>query len=680
MNNLQLYLNDQLVDLSDDSPIALTFQINNLADVKNQQGNTSNQFKVPLTQNNRRILGFPDEVAFTNNLPYQQYAAKIVQDGLEIVPYGIGELNSVDSNTASITILSGNVDFFDAIDQKIFDMGDSTSVATNKGASLPWKAYDHAWTLQNVVSSQGKTDGWIWPVIDYGNLGYNASANPVTVDVRNLRPGFFLKTALQLITQNAGYTINPQSSLLSDPLYEGLIVQFANDSFEHGTDYQNGNTNFSCSVSTGSDLVVTPSRIYHGTVPFSMNVYGGNYFDHGRNYYTAPENISVTITLVFSAVIEGDPTSQNSNGQPLGVEVRLHRISAGQLYTLTSTTVDLSNNPPLISKHHARYEKDNVKLSYEIVLSKGDNIYVEYNVNNRSAGTVTIKYGTTLTVTSKNQGILYGQMVQCERIFPDINQKDLLKDMLQRFGIICQADNTGKVITFASLRDIVSNIPIAKDWTSKCLDQGKSISFQLGNYAQINYMKYKQDDNVLPLGFADTQINIADQTLPATTELFTSQFAGTLNRAFIGGSAAQINKVDVSSDPSATDFTIGTQPRILIDEKLNLLGTGKTVRFTDGISHVDVNDSISVPYFSKNNGTYDLRFNALRLKYYAELEKILKQTKKVVRYFLLTPRDILELDLLVPVYLQQDNAYYYINKIDSWQKGKATKVELILLG
>src|ERR1700752_3727063 len=112
MNQIQLYLNNQLVDLSDDSPIALTFQINNLAEVQNQQGNTSNQFKLPLTQRNRRILGFPDNVIFTTNLPYQKYQAKLVQDGLEIVPYGIAELNGMDQDMANITILSGNVDFF----------------------------------------------------------------------------------------------------------------------------------------------------------------------------------------------------------------------------------------------------------------------------------------------------------------------------------------------------------------------------------------------------------------------------------------------------------------------------------------------------------------------------------------------------------------------------------------
>ena len=105
MNQLQLCINDQLVDLSDDSPIALTFQINNLGEVQNQQGNTSNQFKLPLTQRNRTILGFPDDVAFTTNQPYQQYQAKLIQDGLEILPYGVAELSGIDQDTANITLL-----------------------------------------------------------------------------------------------------------------------------------------------------------------------------------------------------------------------------------------------------------------------------------------------------------------------------------------------------------------------------------------------------------------------------------------------------------------------------------------------------------------------------------------------------------------------------------------------
>jgi hypothetical protein len=138
------------------------------------------------------------------------------------------------------------------------------------------------------------------------------------------------------------------------------------------------------------------------------------------------------------------------------------------------------------------------------------------------------------------------------------------------------------------------------------------------------------------------------------------------------------------------DFSIGVSPRILIDQKTSL-PSGKSVTFTDGTSNIVVNDVISTPYFYKPEGDYNLCFcdmpgtannllPGLKTKYYPELQKVLTQTKKVMRYFLLTPRDILELDLLIPVYLQQDNAYYYINKIDSWRKGQPCKLELVKLG
>jgi len=278
--------------------------------------------------------------------------------------------------------------------------------------------------------------------------------------------------------------------------------------------------------------------------------------------------------------------------------------------------------------------------------------------------------------------------VQCERIFPDISQKDLLKDTLQRFGIICQTDNASKTISFNSLRDIINNIPLAKDWSSKCLNQGKQVNYQLGNYAQVNYMKYKEDNNVLPLDFANAQINVNDTTLTATADLFQSQFAPTLNRPYITGTIAQIRMIDNTSD--STDFTIGVSPRILIDQKTRL-PSGKPVTFTDGIKNTVVNDIISTPYFYKPDGDYNLCFcdmpgttsaplPGLKTKYYPELQKVLTQTKKVIRYILLTPRDILELDLLIPVYLQQDGTYYYINKIDSWRKGQPCKVELVKLG
>jgi hypothetical protein len=667
MNQLQLYINDQLADLSDDSPIALTFQINNLAEVKNQQGNTSNQFKLPLTQHNRRILGFPDDVALCSDAPYKKYPAKLAQDGLEIIPYGVAELNGIDNDTASLTVLSGNVDFFDAIDGKLYDMGKT------------FKSYEHKWTVENVAASQSRTSGWIYPVIDYGNL----PSHPNAINVNFLRPGFFIKTAIDGIVKATGYKAS--GSLLDDPLYPKLIAQFSNGTFEHGTDYQNAEVTqnpHACTVKTHADQNFGDNNAYVGRVAFYNQADDSNHlWQNSTQYYRAPASISASVTLEFSVEITGD-LSKNKQGEHFGIVLRLKKHSSGDL--LASTTVDLSSNTQRVSGNYYKRVANNIKLSYDADLAPGEGVYLEYHVNHNKHGVITIKKDSSLTITTRRQKVLYGHDVQCERIFPDISAKDLLKDTLQRFGIICQTDNAKRTVSFNSFRDIVNNIPLAKNWSGKCLDQGKAISFQLGGYAQENKLRYKEDDAVLPAGFADGVIKVADATLPASADLFESQFAPTLNVPYLNTSVAQIKMIDADS----SDFSTGVTPRILIDRKLPLEG-GKTITFTDGLGNNKVvNDYISIPYFynptapklTEDYGYASLKFDDLRKRYYPELEKILKHTKKLVRYFLLSPHDILELDLMIPVYLEQDSAYYYINKIDAWRKGQATKVELVKLG
>ncbi|AMR33939.1 hypothetical protein A0256_22070 [Mucilaginibacter sp. PAMC 26640] len=678
MNQLQLYINDQLVDLSDDSPIALTFQINNLAEVKNQQGNTSNQFKLPLTQRNRQILGFPDEIAFTTNAPYDNYQAKIVQDGLEIIPYGIAVLNNVEQDNAAITVLSGNVDFFDAIDNKIYDMFMGSLV---KG---DFKDYEHLWTVDNIVASQKNTGGWIWPVIDYGNINYNITGIN-EIDVRNLRPGFFVKTAIDIIVKAAGY--KAEGSLLSNPLYPLLIVQFSNDSFEHGTDYQTSLDNASAVLNKSSNQPINPNKnsAQTGTITFT-GVDASNPELYQNSTYKAAA--TVTLAVEFKYGIQVIDTTTAGGSEPY-IDVRIIKYSNGSSSVISNLEHRATSRASSGVFGSGVGHKDGKPVDYlqqkqnvDLVLQAGESIGVEYYLwPNKDRIKGTFYGGASLSITNKQTNVVYGQTVQCERIFPDIGQKDLLKDVLQRFGIICQTNSATGTVNFASFRDIVDNIPIAKNWSRRCLDQGKGISFQLGGYAQVNYLKYKEDDTVTPKGFADAQINVADKTLPASGMLFESQFAPTLSRPYIGGSIAQI-KMANSTDKDA-EFSNSVSPRILINKTIDLRANNqRTIKFTDGNPSNDkyLNDVISVPYFYSSVEANSLLWEDLRKAYYPELEKILRQAKKVERYFMLTPRDILELDLLIPIYLEQDSAYYYINKIDSWRKGLPVKVELVKLG
>ncbi|MEB0303270.1 hypothetical protein, partial [Mucilaginibacter sp. 5C4] len=632
-----------------------------------------------LTQRNRQILGFPDDVAFTTALPYNNYQAKIIQDGLEIVPSGLAILNNIEQDSAAITVLSGNVDFFDSLDVKIYDMGDSTTTIGKQGLFTP---FDHTWDLATVVASQSNTSGWIWPVVDYGRIAPDFSNNP-QVDVRYLRPGFFLKTAIDLFVKSAGYRINPHSFLLKQPLYDKLIVQFANDNFEHGGNTQNKPDEYGITAFVGSTRVINHNNVAdnRGVLPFTDTTTDQHSQFNGY-VYRAKQITTVNVEVRFQKFrLYGRVT-----GYPAYVVIRIAVKTAFGTVSANETNYDFSvwdtrdrekgNGGNIYGWHD--FEPRN--MAADVELTFGDEVSVEYEFFGNTHANFTLYSGSSLIIKSKDINVLYKQQVQCERIFPDITQKDLLKDTLQRFGIICQTDNTNRMVTFASFRDIVNNIPAAKNWTAKCLDQGKTVAFQLGGYAQMNTMEYKVDEAILPKAFGNAQITVADKTLPATGNLFESRFAPTLNRPYIGGSIAQILKVDTTSDINAIDFNIGTQPRLLIDQKLNLLNLSKQVTFTDGTTNIVNNDTIAVPYFYKPGQTDSLLWENLRIEYYPELEKILQQTKKVERFFMLTPRDILELDLLIPVYLEQDGAYYYINKIDSWRKGRPVKVELIKLG
>jgi len=701
--NIQLFLNDKPVDLSDDSPIALTFQINDLAEVQNQQGNTSNQFKLPLTQNNRAILGYADDISIENprlspQIPYTKLTAKIIQNGIEILPNAIAEINQIDDNTASITILSGNVDFFDALGGQIADMGDSTSQWSGYGAVLPWKPFDHTWDVQNVAGSQKHTaeDGWIYPVVDYGLIDPTDFTLPI--NARNQRPGFFIKKAIDLLVQSTGYTA--KGSLLADPLYPLLIAQFSNGSWEHGLDYQNqpdvngimvtnaiAQTQQHPAGNTGNAQY--PNR---GIINFNSIIYDpSNLFKN--NVYMADEVITVDAILTIPKLYF---YGRGTTSSPSTLNINITLLDSGAQTDLTTTNFNFDTGFDGHSGDGSTkicwktFSNVSISFSTQLTPATTEGLLITFEFMGLTGANFTLYEGATFQVKAQNQNVLYSQNVQCERILPDISQKDFLKDTLPRFGIICQTDVYTKSITFASIKDIVNNIPIANDWSAKCIDQGKQVNFQLGNYAQVNYMEYQTDPNILPLKFGWDQLIINDQTLSSIpADLIVSKFGPSLNRPYYGGTIAQIKMADITS--TSTDFTIGVQPRILVDQKLNLQQLGKSVTFTDGNNtNIVVNDVISTPYFYKPDGEYnlcwcDMTVNnntqpGLRSKYYTDLQKILQNTKVLVRYFLLSPRDISELDLLIPIYLQQHNAYFYINKIDSWIKDKPTKVELVRLG
>ena len=110
--SLDIYINEELLQLNENKGIGLTYQIGSILNPGNRAGNLSNNFKVPKTRRNTEILGNLSNINSATNVPYQRNTAKIIQDGVEVFPGGFAVVDSTGSDY-KITVYSGNVSFFD---------------------------------------------------------------------------------------------------------------------------------------------------------------------------------------------------------------------------------------------------------------------------------------------------------------------------------------------------------------------------------------------------------------------------------------------------------------------------------------------------------------------------------------------------------------------------------------
>lgn len=208
MQNQELYINGELCDLSDDTPIAITFQVNNLADLADRQSTYSNTIKLPKSVNNKRILGQAQSDSFTQDAPYVLLPCKLIQNGVEQIRAGVITLQRV-SDYFECQITYGIKGVADALKKSIFNpvTGNLVSIEDAKLVDMDWTdipIFDY--TQASVAASQTVTGGTgvLFPIIDYGGTLDTSS----TVHTNWMRPGVYFSQILTHIQAYSGYTFS----------------------------------------------------------------------------------------------------------------------------------------------------------------------------------------------------------------------------------------------------------------------------------------------------------------------------------------------------------------------------------------------------------------------------------------------------------------------------------------
>lgn len=678
-----LYLDGELADISPETVIALTIQQYNPIN-PGQIGITySNQFSLPLTNNNRVLIGLSDALESQSQALKAVIPVRYVQDGAEIIPSG--SLKVVEINSDSIEcVLFAELDFYSTIKERTLNDLDYTDINPlingASGSHPSHLIYELRQSAKVFVGGDGEVFS---AIVDLGNtivdnagqieaVTYDLTVNPGTSN--QFLPLFFgYKQILQRIMTDAGYNYD-WGDLETDSVkfnllgvmqagYSGEIRLQYSESFRDDVEFSalvDADETFT-NIGNGAQRIffikneVKRSDFYQTDGPLTARSrYIVSNADTSNEYFSMTFTFKGYVNLASGSgdvAFFKDGVKQTSLSGAAGVNYQV--LSAGVNY------VDIS-----------------------LACNLGDADTIEVGVVQTAANPFSFTYyaggefkGVCLGV---NEALGSNPTVYLNQILPPISQLDMWKDLLFRFGQIPKFSNG--TIYFKSLKSILDDVAGVIDWTDKRDKTVHSHEIHL-DLAQLNYIRYEVSDD-LNEGFRQGSFEIDDTTLPEEQILWTSPFTPSLDIPKEGIFCGRIPAQDDYADGDFTRWNMDTGARLFIiredDGNEPSVVLGVTPNDTPVTTYaVACGAQVATSQFDRSIG-FDL---TLREWYTSDGEfttgflNRLKDAKWVTRRYNLSSVDIANLDPHKMIY--DDGVYFLFPKVKSFVPGKITEVEML---
>ena len=716
---IEIIINDEWVDLSPDTVVALTRQANDVGDIQNRQSDFTNTFSLPKTQKNLRIFDYINNIHSENGFPYTQPTCKILVEGIEIVSSGIVNVDNV-GETIDITILTGNGNFFNIIKDKSI-------------RELDMSSYDLVWTRTNIIIQQENTEGSLWPIMDWGSLDETNNAQFLYyrrwLDVRDLRPAIYLFNVVNEIILQAGFSPTMFSSL-DDPsryaIYEKLVLAFVSirpdsavlDKLKvKGYMYEDSAVKFSGSLVTYL-LPLGESSHAISYDPYNL------FYNFTGVAYRLDVKASGTYTIEVSINMYIDAQHDAFEIQVIDrwwTKVHIETVAAGGAAHYVQKNFTITKYMSAGDGFIIRMEHPIGTYTYTVTFNGTDAGYEDpYDPS----------YSCELKVTKAENlnHVGYGWDIPCANNLPDISQVELLKFVAQMFCGIYITNPVTKEVDLIPFNEISRNKKSAYDWSDKLsLGNHYSMKFSFKNYAQKNWLKYTplEDDTT---GYGDGYFEIPDESLPAEKTVLETPFSPTKMKKFMDlRNSCYIPNIVTNSGHRI--FTYDDNGTYWSDDGVNFTlfsaadhnhkycwfwGADNTnydgdgaridqgVQLTDEIAPrifvMDIdNASDSIFYFVGDTDDpfgdnadigfcyfihdtlESIDFQSLIDKYYPDFVSMLTNCKVLKVPFKLSANEVSSFDFSRPVWIKYFSSYFYVNKISEFISGQLTEVELLKL-
>lgn len=444
----EFWYNNESVDLYAETKIRHTFQVNDIAEVRDRQTTRTNSFNIPKTAKNVRIMGGLGISSDTSRLPYQKPNCRIKLEGFDLIVKGWANIKETD-NEYKIYVYSGIISFFKAIENKTL------------GNDLDLSEIDHTKNLQSVISSFSNPN-YRYFIADFnGKTHYGNNDSIVNIDY--LIPAARVKYLWEKIHSKYNFTYS--GSIFSDSEFDELFISypkgFANDNliekFNEQSNIHIENTYAQGVHYNGSkfviDIPIAQDQSYQVRIDFDI-------FDDWGNI-PLPYQINIWFDVhKTNGTIENHKMGSNFGGQGFYTKI--------------------------------------------LNLEQGDVVNVWFDANLQ--GNVRFHFNSTIKLFQIN----YNNISFSEEL-KDFSMSDFVKEILNRFGLTMFPDEFSNEIRYKTITERVNNAKKI-DWSKKYIERtGETYVFEnyaQQNNFQFNYND--KEGNYSDSSIAINNFNIAD--------------------------------------------------------------------------------------------------------------------------------------------------------------------------
>ena len=656
---IKLVIDGKEADVLQTESIVGEYAVAPIGDISKRVGARSIQFKLPKTARNKAIFESGEIPTSTSNKPYTNLSCRIYVDGVDMNMV-FCQLETVDDNY-NIRMYGGNSTLFADLKNK-------------KLADLDLNHLNHHWNVDHIAVSKDKDYPLKYAVVDY-----NSDSPNNAIDETNdraylgcLYPVLYQHYLIEKCINEAGYTLNNQTkdALMFESAYP--VVPLGSKKYERDEDYSRFIGKFLMNPFAGS-----PSGLLwqSASIISQTQVYWESFFNSNSNYggaWCLPDSVKIKLRLV-AQLLNGvadetvyiDVFSTFNGSYSLVKTITVFVPIVGEL---VDETMELDCKYPNIGLGFTRF-------GFEVRAGGSTNVYC-YDA------TTEILEVTKLEDENEQKGIgfrlpfvagIYDYVTIANNL-PDFSQADFIKQYLTYTNSITTVDERNKVVTIVPYKKILDNITNAIDWTGKIdFTSRPKTEFKL-DYAQNNYLKYKEDNDVInPVG-TDYNMTIDDERLEYEKTLIQLLYSATESATRCNRTIAKIN----SFKDYLVDATFNPRSLLIRFEDFSFEYRENTVNSTGAVT---ITTDVPIGYFIDDNQEYSNGFGKnLFENFFTFIIGIITKTKVIEVDMRLTISDIANFDPLYPVYIGEFDAHFYVNKIKfDYTKRNSSVVELVKL-